>query len=864
MDPIFPDPPTPREDQSYLAWFEVTYPRRLVAINDTLQFAAPDSFAGPVHYVISQVGDSASAWLLDRTDPESPVRLASGAWTGSAPSFTLTVEDTVGPSRRPRYSLLSLARAARPPVIALYAPPASPRAISDLLDAGNGADYLIIAPPAFLAAAETLAVYRGQRLRGVPSPRVRIATTDRIFAQFGSGRPSPTAIRNLIAYAARYWVPPAPTYLCLLGDASWDPKNYLGAGAPDWVPTYSNYYDPSTLSQFTSDDFYTLLDGPGDILSDLAVGRLPAGSVPEALSLVTGKLRTYEAAADFDTWRVRTLLCADDANEQEIPDPLGNDHVQQMERKERFHIPYPVERNKVYLNDFAFADTTRQTKPAARAEFIGQINRGAWFVDYIGHGSDNVLAHEQVFRLGDVSQLANASRPAIFGFFSCAVGKFDEPSGEGLGELLVTQPTGGSVASIASSDAAFGNQSTPFNDSFFDELFPLAPRVDSLRTAGLAYARAKNDRASGSNLSVRKYGFLGDPALSPPLPRGRGAWEKGPLDSLLRGDAVVMRGHALMPDATLDTLSTGTAELLIQGPPFVRTQVNGITQARATYRIPGPTIYRGQVPLDRGSFEARFVVPADGRLSGPGGKLQALLSAAGGAGVGLAVDSVRIATGASTRTDGTPPTIRLFYPVGSDSTVRPGDRLTFEIEDSSGVDLTRLDNAHTIFVIIDDRGSPYELTGQFRYDLGSYTRGRVEFALPALGDGPHVLEVHASDNFRNIAVQSFVIDMVTTSSSTTALVLDQVFNYPNPFAQDTYLHARLNQPARLTIRILTVAGRRLWETRLDGKAGENYIPWNGTDSVGEKVAIGVYLFQVAAETPSGAKASAIGRALRTK
>jgi flagellar hook assembly protein FlgD len=74
----------------------------------------------------------------------------------------------------------------------------------------------------------------------------------------------------------------------------------------------------------------------------------------------------------------------------------------------------------------------------------------------------------------------------------------------------------------------------------------------------------------------------------------------------------------------------------------------------------------------------------------------------------------------------------------------------------------------------------------------------------------------------------------------------------------------LNQPARLTIRVLTVAGRRVWETQWDGRAGENYIPWNGTDSVGEKVAIGVYLFQVTGETPSGAKATAIGRALRTR
>jgi hypothetical protein len=60
-----------------------------------------------------------------------------------------------------------------------------------------------------------------------------------------------------------------------------------------------------------------------------------------------------------------------------------------------------------------------------------------------------------------------------------------------------------------------------------------------------------------------------------------------------------------------------------------------------------------------------------------------------------------------------------------------------------------------------------------------------------------------------------------------------------------------------------VAGRRIREINGTGRPGKTY-SWDGTDSVGEKVAIGVYLFQVAAETPSGAKAKAIGRALRTK
>jgi hypothetical protein len=211
-----------------------------------------------------------------------------------------------------------------------------------------------------------------------------------------------------------------------------------------------------------------------------------------------------------------------------------------------------------------------------------------------------------------------------------------------------------------------------------------------------------------------------------------------------------------------------------------------------------------------------------------------------------------------------PPAITLLHAAGSDSTFKPGDRLTFAIEDSSGIDLMRLDNAHTIFVILDDRGSPVELTQGFVYDPASYTRGTVGYTLPQIPEGLHTVEVHASDTFGNISVRSFVIDVQTVALPGDPMHLSQVFNYPNPFEGTTYIHARLNQAGAIRVRILTVAGRRVRELTADGRAGENYLPWDGKDSEGENVAIGVYLVSVTAESPTGNRASAVGRALRKR
>ena len=232
--------------------------------------------------------------------------------------------------------------------------------------------------------------------------------------------------------------------------------------------------------------------------------------------------------------------------------------------------------------------------------------------------------------------------------------------------------------------------------------------------------------------------------------------------------------------------------------------------------------------------------------------------------MGLAVDSIRIAQGISSRTDVVPPTITLRYPAGTDSTFQPGNVVTFVIEDSSGVDLMRLDNAHTIFVIVDERGSPVELTQGFAYDPGSYTRGTVGFVIPMLPEGLHTIEVHASDTFGNIGVRTFVLDIHAPSNPGDPMQLTQVFNYPNPFEGTTYIHARLSRAGKIRAQILTVAGRRVKELSADGQAGENFLPWDGTDSEGENVAIGVYLIRVTAESPEGKRASAIGRALRSR
>ena len=65
--------------------------------------------------------------------------------------------------------------------------------------------------------------------------------------------------------------------MLLLGDASIDPRNFLGAGDNDLVPTKLMDVDPL---QTASDDWFADFGERG--VAEMAIGRIPARTLAEA------------------------------------------------------------------------------------------------------------------------------------------------------------------------------------------------------------------------------------------------------------------------------------------------------------------------------------------------------------------------------------------------------------------------------------------------------------------------------------------------------------------------------------------------------------------------------------------------------
>ena len=114
---------------------------------------------------------------------------------------------------------------------ALFSPRIEQPQPSSLKSAGNQADYLLIAPRAFLAAAEPLVQRRQDQ--GLAA---RAVAFEEIADEFGHGQPSAEAIKSFLAYAFQSWTRPSPRYVLLLGDSTYDPRNFIGTSQPSPLP----------------------------------------------------------------------------------------------------------------------------------------------------------------------------------------------------------------------------------------------------------------------------------------------------------------------------------------------------------------------------------------------------------------------------------------------------------------------------------------------------------------------------------------------------------------------------------------------------------------------------------------------------
>jgi hypothetical protein len=352
---------------------------------------------------------------------------------------------------------------------------------SNWRDRKNAADFVIITRRDLFTALAPL-----QALRELQGYKVALIDIEDIFDEFNFGNGSAQAVKDLLLYATSNWKV-KPRFVLLAGDATFDPRNYLGFGAGNLVPT--KLVDTS-LMETASDDWFA--DFNDDGLAEIAVGRLPVRSAEEA-ALVVDKIIGYESARPSEEL---TLVAdaSDGYNFAAASSALGA------------LVPPALRVNQI--------DRGSLDAVTAKTRLLAAIDRGQKVVNYAGHGSMGQW-RGNLLNSDDAAGMKNRERLSLFVMMTCLNGYYHDVLSDSLGESLLKAEHGGAVAVWASSGMTLPDEQAAMNQALYRILFSLGEGsvkdANDRLTLGDALQRAK---AAVANQDVRKtWVLLGDPTM---------------------------------------------------------------------------------------------------------------------------------------------------------------------------------------------------------------------------------------------------------------------------------------------------------------------------------------------------------------
>ena len=84
-------------------------------------------------------------------------------------------------------------------------------------------------------------------------------------------------------------------------------------------------------------------------------------------------------------------------------------------------------------------------------------------LNYVGHGSSQVWAHENVFEMNrDLNRIQNEDKFSIFIAATCTFGKYDNPLDPSFTEALIWKENSGAIAVISASRAVYSGENYYF------------------------------------------------------------------------------------------------------------------------------------------------------------------------------------------------------------------------------------------------------------------------------------------------------------------------------------------------------------------------------------------------------------------
>ncbi len=819
----------------YLDYIEISYSRHLRAANDNLVVFSKDTTA-QLDYTFTNFS-SGAIQIFDVTDFSNVKVISNPAISGGQARFQASEKAGIVSKY---YAVTSNA----------YKTPTNAAKVdnSNIRGTVAGSELIIISPKELKTQAERYLKYRTNE-----SPNkmtAQVFYVDEILNEFSGGVLDPMAIRDFIKYAYDTWQV-KPSYVLLFGDGTFDYLNTVKNNI-NFIPTYQTQESLYEIYSYTSDDYYVRVSG-NDYKADLAIGRICVQNAKEA-DIAIDKIISYETVQSKGDWRTTITLVADDGPTSDSDD--GSLHTSQSETIANKILPKFFFQNKIYLVAYptAYVGLGRR-KPDANKAIINAINNGTLVLNYVGHGSPELWAHENVFEKStSIPQLTN-SKYFFLTAATCNFGMYDDPLVQSSTETMMNMKDAGIILAFTAARIVFSQDNAELNDSLYKNLFRVKDADNKPIRVGRAYFLTKQYIVNREN--DEKFHLFGDPTIRlnlPVLPVSIDSINRKSTSSQIQISAlsrVKVNGSVRTNDGKLNPLN---GEVLLSVYDSERSTY--YQEMFYSVKQQGGLIFKGSASVSNGIFETEFVVPKDISYENKKGNVVAYFSNATMDGIGYTDNIIVGGTDQTTANDNKGPEIEIFFDdtnFAGSYLVNPNFTLIAKLKDQTGLNTTGTGIGHKLEAIInDDPSNTYDLTNSFVGDLNSGGKsGVAKYSFNSMPVGDYKVKVKAWDVFNNLSTQESAFTVVSNEKG---IVIRDVVNYPNPMTSTTtftFQH-NYNLSFNVKIKIYTIAGR-LIKTLEQTDLLEKFVKvdWDGRDEDGNQIGNGTYLYKLIIESSDG-------------
>ena len=821
----------------WLNYFEINVTRNLVFSGPQMSFRNPSAVApGSIaEFTLKNAAQNVQVWNV--TDPTNARRVVT-TQSGSDQVFRLP-QDTLS-------EFISFDGSNYLPVKFVE------KVDNQNLHGIGPRKMIIITQPVFREQADRLAAFHSS------NDGISVFVTDikQVYNEFSSGAPDLSAIRNFMKML--YDSAPAgeePKYLLLFADASFDFKNIKG-NSFNLIPTWEDDESLTIVYSIATDDYLGFLDGPGDNLLDVGIGRFPVQTVEQA-KVAVDKVIHYatNTSVVMKDWRNYICFVADDED--------ANLHLNQAEEMAGFvdtnYGVYNVD--KIYVDAFPQISTPGgQRAPDVNKAINNRIDKGCLIMNYTGHGGEVGWGHERFLENSDINSWTNYDRMPIFITATCEFSRYDDPDRVSAGEYAYLNPNGGAIALFTTARATFGGSNFNLNTALFDIIFE--KNGNDYYCFGDLIRIAKNQGGVVDN--DKKFILLGDPALHLAYPKNEVVTTKineqdisSTPDTLQALSKITVEGEVVMAAKANGGFNGTIYPVVFDKPSRVTTLQTDPTSHAATFNLQNNILYKGKAQVTNGKFTFTFIVPKDIAYQYGFGKISYYASNDVEDAQGFYRNIIVGGFNPSVEPDNTGPVVKIYMNdemfVSGGITDENPHMLAFA-SDSSGINTVGSGIGHDIVAVLDgNTEKPIILNDFYEADLDSYSSGTIRYPFHNLAEGLHTLSLKVWDVFNNSGEASLEFNVIKSEK----FIVSELNNYPNPFSETTsfvFSHNQAEGKLDVSLRVFNLSGQivKTIETSIipTGYRSEP-IYWDGRDDSGYPLANGLYIYRMQVRNEAG-------------